>query len=229
MRTHFKSLQRAVAAIALAVVGFVSVGASSAHAVEEYVFGYTFSGFSRQLILNGGETVLEATNGGWYSNDGNTDLPGNTNYLVGQTDGLTHRNFFTFDLSSVTGTITSAVLSLYNPSIGFAGNSKTFVIHDVTSIIPALISNVDSVATYNGIGAGTVIGSKVVDSSSADTDVLVNLNPFALAALNSLVGNGSFGIGGTIGVSAVPLPAALPMFGFAVAGLFGAARRKKIA
>ena len=227
MRTQFKSLQRAVVMFALTVAGFVSVGASSAHATEDFLFGYTFDGYSRQLVLNGGATVLNATHSGWYQDTGNTSFPNNTNYIVGQTGNNTYNDFFTFDLSGVTGPITSASLSLFNPGNGFIGNTKDFVAHDVSSLYNTLISGVSSLSTYNAIAAGTVVGSTTVTSADNNTNVLVNLNPFALAVLNALEGQGSFAVGGTIGVSSVPLPAGLPMFAFAVLAMLAVAQLKK--
>lgn len=222
-----KTFKNTLAALALAIVGMVSVGNSSAYAVEDFVFGYTFEGYSRQLILNGGATIIEATNSGWYNSTGGTNFPTDSNYIVGQSPAGTFRNFFTFNLSGVTEPITSAVLSIYNPGIGFTGGDKTFVARDATLLYTSLLSGIESAATYNAIGAGTVIGSTLVTSASNDTNVQITLNPYAIAVLNALEGSRNFAIGGTIGLSAVPLPAALPMFGFAVAGLFGAARRKK--
>ena len=231
MRIQFKALQRVVAMLALALVGFVSVGASAAHAFsDDFIFGSTFSGYSRQLVLNGGATVLNATNSGWVRDDGQDSLPGNTNYIVGDCANCGNHNFhdfFTFDLTGVTGPITSATLNIFNPNSGFTGATKDFVVHDVTSFGSALTSGPGSVALYNAIASANVLGSTTVTSAANNNTVVVTLNSFALAVLNALEGQGSFAAGGTIGVSSVPLPAGLPMFAFAVLAMLAVAQLKK--
>jgi hypothetical protein len=62
--------------------------------------------------------ILPAANLGWYQSDGSFN--GGTapaNYLVGSdtTTCLEARNFFTFNLASVTGTVLSGQLQVYNP------------------------------------------------------------------------------------------------------------------
>src|SRR5690349_16724413 len=87
---------------------------------------YSAFGFSgaenQQLTLNfsGGGSVTLDTGGnqGWWS-DTSFNQNGNTNYITGSLfDGATKFNdFFVFDLSQLTGTVTSATLTLDTATI----------------------------------------------------------------------------------------------------------------
>jgi hypothetical protein len=233
MRTQFKTLRRTLSMLALTFAGFVSAGAAPAHALtEDFVFLDSAPGYgSQDLILNGGAYVIQANTTGFvdqYTINGHTGTSGGGfSYLAGYFNGGytdTYRDFFGFDLSSVRTPITSATLSLYNP--GFAGNLNTFSLHDITALLPLT----GGLPLFNGIGTAPVIGSTYVGSTSGGTNVNVNLNPYELAVMNSLrarphsVGIGqaqvTIAIGGTL--SAVPLPAGLPMFTLALLGMFAA-------
>ena len=150
-------------------------------------------------------------------------------------------DFFVFSLNGVTSPITGATLSIYNPYDGFYGDPADFTVHDANSLLTAITSGVSSVATYNGLGAGTVLGSTHVDSSvnslhysdgqySGGSFVDVTLNPFAIAVLNQLEGQ-TFAVGGTVGgpgnATALPLPSDLPLFLLALGELFAVAQFKK--
>lgn len=221
--------------------------ASQAHAgVNSYLFAYTF-GFAgpKQLIING-STVLNAVSTGWYS-DAGFHQASNNNYIVGNClpatcdggDGVTlHNDFFVFDLSGVTGPITSASLSIANPSAadnidppfasdGFGGVPTTYTTWDVTTSIAALTADATSATgTYADLGSGIFYGSTPADASTNGTQVTVALDGAALAAIQGAEG-GQFAIGGTLG--AVPEPAtwALMLIGFGSLGAAVRARRAR--
>jgi hypothetical protein len=71
-------------------------------------------GIPAELILNGSTTIL-SSNTGWYSEVGG-HAASNTNYLVGISGVDEFRDFFTFDLTNVGGSITSATLAVFNPA-----------------------------------------------------------------------------------------------------------------
>ena len=61
------------------------------------------------------DVMLAATSTGWYDISG-LHLAGNLNYIVGINESLDQfRDFFIFDLTGVTGTITGATISIVNP------------------------------------------------------------------------------------------------------------------
>ena len=108
----------------LAVLGAL-IAATPAMAVpSRAMFAYTNNVTANdvQLVLNGGTTILNAVNRGWYSNVGDHNAL-NKNYIVGLCgagpdpclgDDLVHNNYFVFDLGEGTS-VASAVLKLMNP------------------------------------------------------------------------------------------------------------------
>jgi len=221
----FNAIKAALAAVALLVSGFVSTPSLAA---DNVLFSFSEGSHDQKLVLNGGDIIIEAADTGWYSAPGYTDFPYNDNYIVGTYSGNEYRNFFTFDLSNILVPITSAQLSLFNPYGGYVGAPNTYYLYNSGSLYNDLISGVDSPATFNAMNAGAIIGSQAVSSADDNTQVLVNLSAYAVAVLNQYAGSeNGYAITGTLGLSAVPLPAALPMMGAAVAGLFGFARRRR--
>jgi hypothetical protein len=239
MRTHVKTLQRTLSMLALTFAGFVSAGSTPAHALleQDVLFYQTFGGFV-QLSLNGGTNTIFANTRGFVdqaTQNGHThtdNSAGSGYYLVGYNQESTPlgeatnnvRNYFAFDLSGVTTPITSATVSLWNGYNGFTGNLNTFALHglDQSWGFPTLFTS--GTALYDAIAASNIIGSTHVDATSNGTNVVVNLNPYGVAWLNRFEGQG-VAIGGTL--SAVPLPAGLPMFAFAVLGMFAAVQFRK--
>ena len=70
--------------------------------------------------------TVNATDSGWYDDTGFHD-PSNINYLVGNPvfspSFVDHHNFFVFDLASISGTVTSAILVLNSGQILGVANS----------------------------------------------------------------------------------------------------------
>lgn len=81
--------------------------------------------------------TFNSTDNGWYLSNGFHD-PSNTNIFAGSYDS--HRNFFTFDLSSAAGqTVTSAQLNILSQGVMSAG-SQTYEVFDYTGSISSLIN-----------------------------------------------------------------------------------------
>jgi hypothetical protein len=219
MRTQFKTLQRTLSMFALTLAGFVSAGAAPAHAlVDNYLFGFTGGVGTQELILNGGEYVLQATQTGWVNSNG-TNNHGAGNYIVGNDAGVTYEDYFTFNLAHVTGTITSATFSIWNPNNGFTGGPGILSLHGIKGESDSAITTA-GIGLYDSIAASPIAGSAYVDSTSNGTNILVNANAYALKRLN--LDEGQFINGGGTFTSAVPLPAGLPMFALALLGMFAA-------
>jgi hypothetical protein len=145
-------------------------------------------------------TILTYTDRGWYTSDGFHD-PDEPNYIVGRYD-VDYRNFFVFDLSSVTGTITSATLKLFNPSdrpgSGYLSPdaTETLELYDVSTSIASLTDGTTGVSAFTDLGSGTSFGSTIVSVADNGTFITITLNASALSALN--VAGGLFAIGGAV-------------------------------
>jgi hypothetical protein len=121
--------------------------------------------------------------------------------------GEEFRSFFNFDLSSITGTITSAELRLGYDRFGFSspGPTETLGIFDVTTSIPALVAGSGGLSAFADLGSGTLYGSAVLPTSNpADGTASITLNTSALAGLNAEQG-GQFAVGGALTALSSPL------------------------
>ena len=195
--------------------------------------------------------TITAGNSGWFAANGFHN-GANQNYLAG--DFGSYRNFFTFDLSGVSGTITGATLRLFNPADRFAVDPGTYTLYDVLTPASALgltyAATPEGLAIFEDLGSGTVFGTLDVSSAPGGTVISINLNAAALAALNS-AGNGVFAIGGAVlggdgrifadtgsgstrelvlqtsAPAAVPEPLTLVMFGTGLAGVAALRRRAR--
>jgi hypothetical protein len=164
------------------------------------------------------DTTLQAVGGGWFSNAGE-HIAQNDNYVVGGgLDGYTRNNYFLFDLSGVSGTITAATLKVYNPSapaspgfpFGYTSGapSETYTLFDIAApfySVPLPSGNYvagygqgspTGQAIFNDLGSGTSFGSTTVSLADNGRYVEISFNSAGLAALNA--GTGIFGVGGSI-------------------------------
>ena len=153
--------------------------------------------------------ILEAVDSGWYVANGVASAATNQNYIMGSTDGLAgpFRDFFVFDLSSVTGTIiTSANFQAYNPSVfspdrhdGYTSisSSEDIGFFSIETGVASVAGRLGGIAAFNDLADGTLYGSRSVSSADNGTLVSTSLNAAALTDLNAAIG-GLFGFGGTM-------------------------------
>ncbi len=152
--------------------------------------------------------ILTAGDLGWYQSNGSSDAgPAPGNYLAGSdtTSCLEARNFFTFNLASVTGTILSGQLQVYNPGTsagdpynGFSSpnSSDTYQLFDVSTPIQTLVAGTGGAAAFADLGSGANYGSVSVSAADDGATVSVPLSPAAITALNSALASGTFVLGG---------------------------------
>ncbi|TWU37280.1 PEP-CTERM motif protein [Novipirellula artificiosorum] len=191
-------------------------------------------------------------NQGWWS-DTRPNNNSNENYFTGSASSSVLRSFFTFDLSSLSGTVTSATLSLRRFDFISDEGSETLGFFDVLTDAATLNNNVgSSAAIFADLGTGVSYGSFTLDVATTPDVLTFNLNANALADIQSAQG-GFFSIGGslltddgndrifsssgafdphsltvvTTSAGAVPEPTSLAIFGFGAFGLAGFRRRKQ--
>lgn len=145
--------------------------------------------------------VLEVTASGTYAQTG---FHISNNYAVGwynSSEPAELRDYFVFDLSSVTATILSAKLRV--TTTGGNGSlfpsqdpSETFQLVAVGTSIATLSSGAGGVAAYGDLADGTVYASLVVTKVGIEPLLEVPLNANGVAALQAASGN--IALGGSI-------------------------------
>lgn len=139
------------------------------------------------------------SNQGWWSLQDIT-RSSNDNYVVGVCCGATHRNFFTFDLSELKGTVVSATL-VVRKFFGKGEPTETLRLFDVVTDAATLNDNRAIVPRiYKDLGRGHRYGT--FDLSTADetsrADVFeLPLLELARSDIQSAAG-GFFSIGGRL-------------------------------
>ena len=153
------------------------------------------------LIFDTSDSQFDAGvhNQGWWS-DALPSYDENDNYIIGiGFSGYLFRNFFTFDLSSLSIPVISATLELTRFEYVSTAESETFGLFDVSTDAVTLNDNVGiNLAIYDDLGSGISYGEFEVSSEGLETDVLsFQLNAAAIGDINAAKG-GWFSIGGAL-------------------------------
>ena len=150
------------------------------------------------LIVTTSDNQIQpgADNQGWWSNI-ETNGSTNDNYITGYTND-NYRSFFSFDLSGISGTVTSATFEVRRYD-QFA--PITLDLFDVTTPAATLITTrlgFQNAAIFADLGSGNSYGSFAV-GTGLSTDILsFVLNAAAISDINALVGINYFSIGGAV-------------------------------
>jgi PEP-CTERM motif-containing protein len=145
---------------------------------------------------------LGVDNQGWWSAT-RVNVDWNDSYFVGLACGSAvcttvhdNRNFFTFDLSSLTGSVVSATLELRHASS--QSSSPAFGLFDVSTDPVTLNNNTGtSAAIFDDLGTGKSYGVFSVPDGLPDDLLRFQLNAAAIADIQANAG-GFFSIGGAI-------------------------------
>ncbi|REJ52268.1 MAG: subtilase [Microcystis aeruginosa DA14] len=140
--------------------------------------------------------TLNAADTGWYDVTGYHD-PGNTNYFVGDLS-LLHRNWFTFNLPTLTAPIISAQLNVNTYDFGSEDAIETYELRDVTTAVPTLTAGGSGkTAIYADLGDGAIYGSRNYENGDDYQFRTIELNAAAISALTAKSGQ-AFALGGLL-------------------------------
>lgn len=154
------------------------------------------------LLLSSAQTeaaVIVASDKGWYGDDG-WHNPSNENYYVGFGDVFgEHRNWFLFDLSGLTETVTNATLLL---RAGVSRSDFDQVNYQLTSTEVDASEIVqqhgcslcpEGISIFEDLGVGEVYADTISDNDQIFLDgdyyYAIELNAAAIYEINSVTGN----------------------------------------
>ena len=135
--------------------------------------------------------TITTSDEGWYNPSG-THNSNNSNTATCQPY---YNSWFTFDLSSFSGTACSITLRLGLEY--FSGSTKTHTIYNVSTDHDDLVassSGSSGITIYNDLGGGNSYSSKTVSSSDRNTVLEYTINSQGITDFNSAAG-GWFSIG----------------------------------
>jgi len=148
----------------------------------------------------GGTITLNAADTGWYDSTG-FHSPGNTNYLAGDdniANGKLHRNWFTFNLPTLTAPIIGAQLKVKTFDYDSPQTSETYELRDVTTAVPTLTAGGSGkTAIYADLGDGAIYGSQNYTNANDNQFITITLNAAAISALTAKSGQ-AFALGGLL-------------------------------
>ena len=147
--------------------------------------------------------TLQTGDRGWATSTGGFNtVAGNPspilNYFAGidfsNNAGAELRNWFQFDLSTITGTVVSASLQIDTGTpIFYQTSSETF---QLTSL-PSTFNLSNPGNSFSGLGTGSVYATQDYNASSAST-LTITLDSAAIADLNNDLSVGTFGLSGRV-------------------------------
>lgn len=144
-------------------------------------------------------SVLSSDNG-WVTTSGLHDKA-NSSIVTGNFEDGTN-NFQLFDISSLTGTMTSASLDFFGNNGEYWGDIyETIGIYDVSTSPSNLMNSNPGAAVHNDLEGGNLFGTAVISGKYFKMPaVSIVLNAIGLSALNTAIVNGDnyFALGTTL-------------------------------
>jgi len=131
------------------------------------------------------EITVDAYDSGWILSD-EYHITTNENYAAGFSDinAYYYRNFFRFDLTGVSDTVTSAILRIHLGNYNSEDASESYEVFDAPSL------------TYANLGSGTSYGSREIFlTETGNVDIV--LSAAAITDISNALG-GLFDLGGAI-------------------------------
>jgi hypothetical protein len=125
---------------------------------------------------------------GWVrsTGEGNGAVDGNNTFTGNEFSGR-FNSWSNFNLSGVSGTVTSAVLDITLERFPFGDTGAyTIGINDVSTPLSAFVSSSSGVAGYTDLGSGNQYGT----ATGANDEIFVTLSSQALADINAALGAG---------------------------------------
>jgi subtilisin family serine protease len=141
--------------------------------------------------------VLNAADSGWYDSTGFHDST-NTNYITGESFGTLWRDWFVFNLPTLTAPILSAQLKLNTFEYESLDASETYELREITTAVPTLTAGGSGLtAIYTDLGDGAIYGSRVYTNADDYQTRTIDLNAAAISALTAKSGQ-AFALGGLL-------------------------------
>jgi len=176
--------------------------------VKSLVFGASCACLLTCMPLPASSATINvgAIDGGWYRSDG-LHRASFDNYLAGESGGTEHRNWFAFDLSSVTlqagEVIAGATLSLQNGGYGGDENEQWTVISvesDFSSVMTGHLAGSDTgKAIFNDLKDGNIYARSTISSTTPRDEIIAvsftSIN--SISDITSSIG-GLFAVGGYV-------------------------------
>jgi hypothetical protein len=139
------------------------------------------------------DLVLDAVSRGWWREDGAHDA-GNDNTYTGDSSGLVHNSYFSFDLSGVNGTVVAVALVLEQESYFGTDESEKVTLWDVKTSAATLEASGPNQDVFHDLQIGASYGVFECFPGDSGTTQQIPLDSPASADVTAALG-GFFSVG----------------------------------
>ena len=214
-------MRKFICLLTFALLAIMVVGAQAQR--DSFFAGASTFNSGNNLNIDG--NAFYNTDSGWIRDTGQ-HFGGNANYITGlcvNCGGYWYHSYFSFDLSNFAGNAGTASWNVYSYLIQY--DPGTYLLYG-TSLSPSDVysgNTFTSVALYNALVAGPLIGSIWVTPGNSYENITVNLNGAGIAWLDAHAG-GPAVLGADF--QEIPEPGTLMLLGTGLIGALGVIRRK---